>query len=144
MARDPVAPPETSPDRRSGSPSRPTIAGVILAGGRSRRMGGGDKCLRPLRGETLISHVVARARPQVDALAINANGDPERFSDFALPVVGDSVEAKAQVAELVEAMGLEAIDLGPLHYARHVEGMLIVWINARRTGQSFDYHLRKN
>jgi predicted dinucleotide-binding enzyme len=61
-----------------------------------------------------------------------------------IPLVGDNGDAKAKVAELVEGMGLEAIDLGPLHYARHVEGMLIVWINARRTGQSFDYYLRKN
>ena len=61
-----------------------------------------------------------------------------------IPLVGNDADAKATVAELVEAMGLEAIDLGPLYYARHVEGMLIVWINARRTGQSFDYHLRRN
>ena len=40
-------------------------------------------------------------------------------------------------------MGLEAIDLGPLRYARHVEGMLVVWMNARINGQPFDYHLRR-
>jgi predicted dinucleotide-binding enzyme len=61
-----------------------------------------------------------------------------------IPLVGNDSDAKAAVAELVEGMGLEAVDLGPLQYANHVEGMLIVWINARRTGQSFDYHLRKN
>ena len=61
-----------------------------------------------------------------------------------IPLVGDDMNAKMAVADLVEGMGLEAIDLGPLHYARHVEGMLIVWINARRTGQSFDYYLRRN
>ena len=61
-----------------------------------------------------------------------------------IPLVGDDAGAKATVAKLVEGMGLESIDLGPLHYAKHVEGMLIVWINARRTGQSFDYYLRKN
>ena len=80
-------PPGVSP----GVPRRPKIAGVILAGGRSRRMGGGDKCLQPLRGEYLISRVIARAHSQVDALAINANGDPARFADFRLPVVADSV-----------------------------------------------------
>ena len=51
-------------------------------------MGGGDKALRTLGGETLLSRVVARARPQVRVLALNANGDPARFSAFAL-VPGD-------------------------------------------------------
>jgi molybdopterin-guanine dinucleotide biosynthesis protein A len=67
------------------------IAGVLLAGGLSRRMGGGDKCLRPLAGRTILDWVVERTRPQVAALALNANGDPARFAAFGLPVVGDSV-----------------------------------------------------
>jgi len=64
----------------------------------------------------------------------------------SIPLVGDSAEAKATVAELVEGMGLEAIDLGPLRYARHVEAMLLVWIHNRYgggDGPAFDYHLRK-
>ena len=67
------------------------IAGVILAGGLSRRLGGGDKCLRLLAGRFILAHIIERLRPQVDALALNANGDPARFRDFALPVVADSV-----------------------------------------------------
>lgn len=62
-----------------------------------------------------------------------------------IPLVGDDADAKARVAALVEGLGLEAIDLGPLRYARHVEGMLVVWINNRYNGGlSFDYHLRPN
>lgn len=67
------------------------VAGVILTGGRSLRMGGGDKCLLPLAGRPLLAHIIARARPQVTALALNANGDPGRFADFGLPVVPDDV-----------------------------------------------------
>jgi molybdopterin-guanine dinucleotide biosynthesis protein A len=67
------------------------IAGVLLAGGLSRRMGGGDKCLRPLAGRTILDWVIERTRPQVVALALNANGDPDRFAAFGLPVVADSV-----------------------------------------------------
>ena len=67
------------------------IVGILLAGGLSRRMGGGDKCLRPLAGRTVLDHVVGRARPQVAALALNANGDPGRFAGYGLPVVADDV-----------------------------------------------------
>ena len=67
------------------------IAGVVLAGGLSRRMGGGDKCLRPLRGQPILAHIIERARDQVASLAINANGDPARFAAFGLPVIADGV-----------------------------------------------------
>ena len=69
--------------------------GVLLAGGLARRMGGGDKCLRPLAGETLLARVIARAAPQVGPLILNANGDPARFASYGLPVVADVVEGHA-------------------------------------------------
>lgn len=65
--------------------------GLLLAGGQSRRMGGGDKALRELAGVPLLGHVIARLRPQVEALVLNANGDPARFASFGLPVVADGV-----------------------------------------------------
>jgi molybdopterin-guanine dinucleotide biosynthesis protein A len=65
--------------------------GVILAGGQARRMGGGDKALLLLDGQTLLARVVARMAPQVDKLALNANGDPARFQGFDLPVIADNV-----------------------------------------------------
>lgn len=66
-------------------------AGVILAGGRATRMGGGDKGLLQLGGRTMLDRVVGRLGPQVAALALNANGDAARFAGFGLPVVPDSV-----------------------------------------------------
>ncbi|HEX5318631.1 MAG TPA: molybdenum cofactor guanylyltransferase MobA [Stellaceae bacterium] len=68
-----------------------SVVGLLLAGGLSRRMGGGDKSLRLLGGETILDRVIARMRPQVAALVLNANGDPARFARFGLPVVADSV-----------------------------------------------------
>jgi molybdopterin-guanine dinucleotide biosynthesis protein A len=65
--------------------------GLVLAGGQSRRMGGGDKALLRLGGRTLLDHVVERFRPQVAGVVINANGDPARFAGFGLPVVADGV-----------------------------------------------------
>jgi len=71
------------------------IVGVLLAGGKARRMGGGDKCLRPLAGRSILAHVIERMRPQVEALVLNANGDPRRFAGFGLPVVGDVIDGQA-------------------------------------------------
>jgi len=72
-----------------------SVIGVLLAGGLSRRMGGGDKCLLELAGKPLLSHVMERMRPQTDTLVLNANGDPSRFAAFSLPVVADPVEGFA-------------------------------------------------
>jgi molybdenum cofactor guanylyltransferase len=68
-----------------------SVVGVLLAGGRSSRMGGGDKCLRMLGGKPILARIVDRLSPQVSDIVINANGDPSRFADFGLPVVSDSI-----------------------------------------------------
>lgn len=69
--------------------------GVILAGGLATRMGGGDKGLLSLGGQSLLSRVIDRLAPQVAGLALNANGDPARFDGFGLPVLPDTVEGFA-------------------------------------------------
>ncbi len=66
------------------------VAGVVLAGGLSRRMGGGDKGLRELGGRPLMLHVIERLGAQASPLAINANGDASRFAAFGLPVIPDA------------------------------------------------------
>lgn len=71
------------------------VAGVILAGGLARRMGGGDKGMIRLSGKPLLDHVIERLKPQTQALIINANGEPSRFSEYGLPVVKDSIEGAA-------------------------------------------------
>ena len=58
-------------------------------------MGGGDKCLRLLGGRPVLARAIARARPQVGPLVLNANGDPARFAAFGLPVTADPVEGFA-------------------------------------------------
>jgi len=65
------------------------LTGLILAGGLARRMGGGDKCLLPLAGKTLLQRAIERAPPQVDELLLNANGNSLRFARTRLPVVAD-------------------------------------------------------
>jgi molybdopterin-guanine dinucleotide biosynthesis protein A len=67
------------------------IPGVVLAGGLARRMGGGDKPLREIGGQTILARVIARLKPQCEGLLLNANGDPLRFASFGLPVIADGV-----------------------------------------------------
>jgi molybdopterin-guanine dinucleotide biosynthesis protein A len=67
------------------------LPGVILAGGKATRMGGGDKGLRMVAGQRLIDHVITRLSAQCASLAINANGDPARWAEFGLPILPDSL-----------------------------------------------------
>ena len=68
------------------------IPGIILAGGLSRRMGGGDKGLLMLGKTSIIERVIDKVSPQVGSLAININGDSSRFPDYKLPIVPDSIK----------------------------------------------------
>jgi molybdopterin-guanine dinucleotide biosynthesis protein A len=72
----------------------PGVVGVVLAGGRSSRMGGQDKCLASLAGRPVIAQVIARLGPQVATLALNANAEPSRFASFGLPIIADRVEGQ--------------------------------------------------
>lgn len=66
------------------------IFGVILAGGQGRRMGGADKALLTLGGQSLAARARDRLAPQVEALAISANGDQARLMQLGLPVLPDA------------------------------------------------------
>ena len=68
---------------------------LLLAGGKSRRMGGGDKNLIMLGDKPLLAHVIARAVPAQAPVVINANGDAARFEGFGLPVIADVVDGFA-------------------------------------------------
>lgn len=68
----------------------PPLTGMILAGGKARRMGGQDKGLIPYRGRPLIAHVLGRLEPQVDAVLINANRSRDRYTQFGHPVIADA------------------------------------------------------
>ena len=69
--------------------------GVILAGGQATRMGGGDKGLLKLGEQSILAHVIERLSPQVAGMALNANGDADRFPGLGLPVLPDSIEGFA-------------------------------------------------
>jgi predicted dinucleotide-binding enzyme len=103
-----------------------------------------------LVGETSNGELIQAAAPNAHVVkAFNSLNwremvDPDASGGpISIPLVGNSAEAKAKVAELVAGMGLEPVDVGPIQNARHVEGMLVLWIHARMNGSAFNYHLRK-
>ena len=102
--------------------------------------------------DTSNAQIIQEAAPDADVVkAFNTlnwktMADPsEAGGPVSIPLAGNSGSAKKKVAELVTAMGLEPIDVGPVEHARWVEGMLILWINNRYTSMrdSFEFHLRK-
>ena len=66
-------------------------AAVILAGGRSSRMGGGDKCLLPLGDKPMIAHILDAITPQSGDILINTNSDPAPFLKYGQPVLPDAI-----------------------------------------------------
>ncbi|KPN63942.1 molybdenum cofactor guanylyltransferase [Aliiroseovarius crassostreae] len=96
------------------------LYGVILAGGLATRMGGSedtqlDKGRLVLGGKTLLDHVITRLAPQVDAMALNANGDASRFADTELQVLPDSIDGFAGPLAGVLAGMDWAADQGATH-----------------------------
>lgn len=69
--------------------NRQSITGLILAGGRGRRVNEQDKGLLQVAGEPLISHVIARIRPQVGRILLSANRNQARYRELAESVVSD-------------------------------------------------------
>jgi molybdenum cofactor guanylyltransferase len=92
------------------------ILGLILAGGEGRRMGGADKALLPFAGGTLLSQAIARFAPQVEDLALSANGDPTRFAAFGLPVLADAAPSQGPLSGLLSGL-IWAAGQGASHLA---------------------------
>lgn len=89
-------------------------AGVLLAGGRAVRMGGGDKGMLDLGGQPILQHVIDRMAPQTARLVLNANGDAARFAAFGLPVVPDSIDAAGPLGGVLAGLDW-AVDNGVPH-----------------------------
>jgi molybdopterin-guanine dinucleotide biosynthesis protein A len=67
------------------------VSGIVLAGGQGRRMGGVDKGLQPLRGKPMVAWAIARLRPQVEEIIINANQNLQVYAAFGHRVVPDEI-----------------------------------------------------
>ena len=85
----------------------------------------------------VIREAAAPAKPKGMLPLIPVSHDGKPLGDiFDCMVYGPTV------AELIEGMGLEPMDFGPLRYAHVLEEMLIVWANGRGHGTPFNYYLR--
>lgn len=63
-------------------------------------------------------------------------------SPVTIPLVGDDRAAKERVAALVRAIGLEAVDVGPLRHARIVEGLH--YLRANAAGGRINFHFPRD
>ena len=69
--------------------------------------------------------------------------DPETAGGpITIPLAGNDAQAKAAIAELVEGMGLHAVDVGPLAYAHILEEMLVMWANSIGSDHAYNYYLQ--
>jgi molybdopterin-guanine dinucleotide biosynthesis protein A len=80
------------------------IVGLILAGGAARRLGGIDKTLLELNGRPLLSHLIDCLAPQLDGLALSANGPAARFARFDIPVLADARPGIGPLAGLLRGL----------------------------------------
>ena len=88
---------------------RERVTGVVLAGGRGPRLGGGAQGLQLLRGRPMVASVLARLAPQVDEILINANQNPEPYAGFGHRLAPDAIGGFAgPLAGLHAALGAAA------------------------------------
>ena len=77
------------------------MTGVILAGGKSKRMGQ-NKALMDLQGKPLIQHVLDNLRTFTEQQIII--GDPALYSKFGVPVFADEHLGKGPLAGIQSAL----------------------------------------
>jgi molybdenum cofactor guanylyltransferase len=68
------------------------ITALVLAGGKSRRMGGRDKGLLPFGDGLLVERVLLGILPQVGAALISANRNREAYRRLGFPVIADPLD----------------------------------------------------
>ena len=81
-----------------------------------------------------------------NTMSADTMNDPDLLGHpVTVPIVGNDISAKETVASIVEALGYEPIDLGPVRYAHIIEGLYLLRLNARDIlGTQFEYHFRQD
>ena len=113
--------------------SQTKVAGVILAGGRARRMNNQDKGLVSFKGRPMVSYAVAALAPIVDCMFINANRNIDQYRQFGWPVISDRTDSfDGPLAGILTAMDHVDADVlvvipcdSPLIKTEHLQKLLL-------------------
>ncbi len=115
--------------------SQTKVAGVILAGGRARRMNNQDKGLVSFKGRPMVSYALAALAPVVDFMVINANRNIDQYRQFGWPVISDQTDSfDGPLAGILSAMIHVDVDAdvlvvvpcdSPLIKAEHLQKLLL-------------------
>jgi molybdopterin-guanine dinucleotide biosynthesis protein A len=92
--------------------SQTKVAGVILAGGRARRMNNDDKGLVKFKGRPMIGYAIDAMAPVGDCLYINANRNIAQYRQFGWPVISDQTDTfDGPLAGILAAMAHADADI---------------------------------
>jgi len=113
--------------------SQTKVAGVILAGGRARRMNNQDKGLVSFKGRPMVSYAIAALAPVVDCVFINANRNINQYRQFGRPVISDQTDSfDGPLAGILAAMIHADADVlvvipcdSPLIKTEHLQKLLL-------------------
>jgi NADPH-dependent F420 reductase len=125
------------------------LSGIIVIDPTNPRSTGADG-LRDYAFEGSLAERIQAIAPKARVVKAFSTLGAETMLDPAsaggpvtIPLVGDDAAAKAAVAELAGGIGFAAVDVGPLRYARIIEGLHFLRYNAGQLGGvRFNYHLR--
>lgn len=92
------------------------VTGCILAGGKSTRMGGGDKCLLPFRGQPLIYYPLSHFKNLFNEVCIVTNSPDYRYPGYdKLVITSDAYVNRGPLAGI--HAGLAAATRGAVFFA---------------------------
>lgn len=92
----------------SGWGLREKATAIVLAGGRSSRMGA-NKPMLPVAGKPLIQHVIDQLRPHFDEILVSCDS-PSSYQFLGLPIVEDRIRGQGPLGGIGSALAVSSND----------------------------------